>query len=342
MKRGSRYLICWAPLVSILCLLGQAALQQKYASIGASSASEEVRYEVRWDTQNSGVTTDLSSVHFISPSEGWAAGKANTIIKTSDGGKNWKRLLESQDRPDFEEVRFINSNQGWARSSNILLHTADGGESWQPARALPSGDGFGGGCLQGPVRFQMCTHNLGAGVFHTGDGQSWEKLGRAPARNDYTTLFVFDPQHAWVAGDYGIFALTQDGGTTWKDIKLQSADLIKIQFISPTKGWLLARRGHNGGPLTSSDGGNTWGDQYAGIPTSQFQYDIEFLNEKDGFLLSEHIMHRTSDGGKVWKTIGKFQADPLGLSFPKLDEGWVVGKKGFISHYHLVPVAPKK
>ena len=82
--------------------------------------------------------------------------------------------------------------------------------------------------------------------------------------------------------------------------------------------------------------------QYAGVVTYEPLNDIEFLNEKDGFLMSEHTVRRTEDGGKTWKTIGKFQTYLLGLSFPRLDEGWVVGNKGFISHYHLVPVPVKK
>jgi len=50
----------------------------------------------------------------------------------------------------------------------------------------------------------------------------------------------------------------------------------------------------------------------------------------------------TRYGGENWKAFGKMGRYPRGLSFPKLDEGWVVGTGGSILHYHLVALAGGK
>ena len=45
-------------------------------------------------------------VSFLNVQVGYAVGKSNTILKTTDGGATWKRLLERQDRVDFQSINF--------------------------------------------------------------------------------------------------------------------------------------------------------------------------------------------------------------------------------------------
>ena len=47
---------------------------------------------------------------------------------------------------------------------------------------------------------------------------------------------------------------------------------------------------------------------------------------------------RTADGGVRWQTIGRLPEGRAAMSFPAVDNGWVVGPAGYIVHYHLVPV----
>jgi photosystem II stability/assembly factor-like uncharacterized protein len=182
----------------------------------------------------------------------------------------------------------------------------------------------------------------GAGVYRTTDGGvTWQALPKAPPSNAYSAVFFVDPQHGWVSGDYGRFAFTEDGGKSWVAVEPAKADFQKVQFVNPQRGWLLPQRGHTGGLLASTDGGRSWTSQYAGVATSVPLMDMQFLNENDGVMLSEAAVLETTNSGKNWKTIGKMARYPRGLSFPKLDEGWLVGTNGSILHYHLVPVAAK-
>ncbi len=316
---------------------GRAPAAQK--KIPAAAAGQP-RIVYRWDVQQSGVTDDLTGVSFVNVQTGYAVGKNNTILKTADGGNTWTRLLERQDRVDFRTVVFTSPVDGWAQSSS-LLHTGDGGESWQPVVPLAGPEGFGGGSMLGASRVQLHVPTMGAGVFRSDDaGRSWKALGQPPS-NAYEAVFFADSQHGWVAGDYGKLASTQDGGATWREQDLGfKPHLTKIQFVSPQVGWLLPHRGHQGGPLATIDGGQTWTSQYAAVAGYAPLADLQFLSAQTGFLLAEgnrnELVLFTANGGKSWKTIGSLQPYSTALSFPVADEGWVVGPKGYIVHYHKV------
>jgi photosystem II stability/assembly factor-like uncharacterized protein len=43
-----------------------------------------------WEFQRTGQPLPLHAVHFINDNDGWAAGEMGTIVRTKDGGKNWK------------------------------------------------------------------------------------------------------------------------------------------------------------------------------------------------------------------------------------------------------------
>lgn len=323
---------------TILCAL---ALQGQPAPGNKTSAAQQTpKIIYRWDVQKSGVDDDLLAVSFVNIQTGYAAGKSNTILKTTDGGNTWTRLLERKDRIDFHSVVFTSATEGWV-AAGPLLHTTDGGESWQPAVPLPGPAGFGGGSTLGNARLQMHVPTNGAGVFRSNDGgRSWKLLG-TPSSNAYEAVFFADDQHGWVSGDYGKLASTTDGGATWKERESPvKANLTKIQFVSPQVGWLLPKRGHQGGPLASTDGGQTWTSQYADIEPSRPIEDMQFLDAQIGFLLAEANRNdsvlATLNGGKSWRTIGSIGKSSAALSFPVADEGWVVGPKGYIIHYHKV------
>ena len=69
-------------------------------------------------------------VHFADERLGWAVGDNGTILKTQDGGKNWKQPTRKTEM-DIASVRFINPTIGWAVGVNgLILATTDGGITW--------------------------------------------------------------------------------------------------------------------------------------------------------------------------------------------------------------------
>jgi photosystem II stability/assembly factor-like uncharacterized protein len=309
----------------------------------ATSSGAPVRYEARWDLQSSGATDRLNSVYFIDINTGWAAGANNTILKTADGGKTWSRALEREEGGNgFSSIFFTNAKEGWVQGNNILLHSSDGGETWRPASPLPERKSLGNGGAAGGIRLQTGQFGTSDRIYKSEDGgTTWTDVSKLP-RNDFEPIFVLDPQHVWVAGDYGRYALTADGGATWQEPAMPvKCALRKIYFVSAKIGWILPSD-HNGGPLATTDGGLTWASQYAGAGQNRPLRDIHFVDERNGFLLvgsnRPDVVYRTADGGAKWATIGQLPEGRTAMSFPAVDNGWVVGPEGYVVHYHLVPV----
>jgi photosystem II stability/assembly factor-like uncharacterized protein len=320
----------------------------KSATPANAAPGAQVRYEARWDMQPSGATDQLNSVYFIDINTGWAVGKNNTILKTSDGGKTWKRVLERQEGGnEFFSVVFTNGDEGWVGGNATLLHSSDGGETWRPASPLPDLKSLGDGVAVGKTRLQMGQMGTSMSIYRSEDGgTTWTDTAHSArlTRNDFEKIFALDPQHIWVVGDYGRYAVTTDGGATWKEPQMPvKSNLKKVYFVSALVGWILPSD-HNGGPLSTKDGGLTWASQYAGAGQNRPLRDIHFVNERDGFLLvgsnRPDVVYRTSDGGVKWQTIGQLPEGRTAMSFPAVDNGWVVGPAGYIIHYHLVPIAP--
>jgi photosystem II stability/assembly factor-like uncharacterized protein len=92
--------------------------------------------------------TLVSWIEWVSAGNAWAAGPRG-IVATSDGGRTWTQQLEFKDSPEsgasvpWTQVGFTDRLNGFAYHRagdvNTLLHTSDGGRTWEPAPRLPAG-----------------------------------------------------------------------------------------------------------------------------------------------------------------------------------------------------------
>jgi photosystem II stability/assembly factor-like uncharacterized protein len=122
-----------------------------------------------WRQAPSPLSTDLLAVSFATPDIGWAVGHDGVVMKSIDGGQHWARVLDGRSlagllvghydklaaaggSADIQRARgdaarlaeegptkpflgvwFRNAREGWVVGQfNLILHTADGGASWQP------------------------------------------------------------------------------------------------------------------------------------------------------------------------------------------------------------------
>ena len=180
-----------------------------------------------------------------------SAGNPAKIVKTTDGGKSWRTVFESNDeRVFFDAIAFWDATHGIAFSDPVdgkllIMTTDNAGESWAATNkvrlpaALPGEAGFAASnsCLtlfgesQAWIGLGGETSQSGARVFYTADrGENWKVSGTPIATGKSSGVFslAFRSQQYGVAvgGDYtrldaggaAVVAVTRDGGATWNRI----------------------------------------------------------------------------------------------------------------------------
>lgn len=113
------------------------------------------------------------------------------------------------------ELFFLDERRGWAASvDEALLHTTDGGRTWEPV----GGDQPPDPSLHSPV-FVSDAHGWAVGssgeILTTSDGgRTWQEQTKGSSR---LTAVSFQPDglRGWAVGNAGTILYTGDGGKTW-------------------------------------------------------------------------------------------------------------------------------
>lgn len=71
-----------------------------------------------WSQQESGGTSNLEAVQFISPHMGWIVG---SILYTTDGGENWASQSADPACTDLRDLHFVDADHGWAVGANGVV-----------------------------------------------------------------------------------------------------------------------------------------------------------------------------------------------------------------------------
>ena len=158
-----------------------------------------------------------------------------------------------------------------------------------------------------------------AGV-STGDG-SWVWQNPSPQGNDLTATSFVDAQHGWAVGPDVILATT-DGGASWQ---LQDSGvgrvLAGVSFADASHGWVV---GWGGVILATTDGGTTWATQATpggGMPNLD---GVTFVNDQDGWAVSDAGGIATTDGGTTWTQQNSYYLS--GVAGVDADHVWTVGQ----------------
>ena len=91
--------------------------------------------------QNLNGSEELNDIHFLNDEDGWIAGQEGNnaiILKTNDGGQSWEKIVFAETLP-FSSCFFTDPDEGYAtigvntaEAEAKLLHTMDGGYTWEP------------------------------------------------------------------------------------------------------------------------------------------------------------------------------------------------------------------
>lgn len=237
---------------------------------------------------------NILSIFFTDTQHGWAVGKNATILRTEDGGNEWKAYTDlekviglpvesSNYNFGFRDIYFLNPQQGWLignfygrAKSHIggVFVTSDGGVSWKRVPLT--------------VQTQHSSGRFTPGVFHS--------VRFSDQHTGSVTGEMIDGEGRF------FFALhTRDGGKSWEQYRTPSRATHSTQFLTPGTGWTAAAAPREGG-------------------ADAIVYDTTLM--------------RTDNGGASWQYDFVARGNRIrGVYFLSPHKGWAVGDRGMILRY---------
>ena len=190
-----------------------------------------------WQSATSGQEYYFTAAQAVSASDIWATDAAGALLHSSDGSHWTEQASPLRWVSSLDGVSFPDANDGWVvgtdadgNGSSVILHTSDGGATWQPQQSNLSGELDGVDFIDASIGWAISSDNQGMGM-------------TAPLTMEHTT----------------------DGGQTWvPQYVYDNASLNAVDFIDASTGWACGyyqpSENSNGLPgiFTTANGGLTW------------------------------------------------------------------------------------
>jgi photosystem II stability/assembly factor-like uncharacterized protein len=271
----------------------------------------------------------LYDIFFLDSLTGWAVGEFSTVIKTTDGGKNWTHL-EIPLRATLHRIYFADKDNGWivggdpvVPSWGAILKTTDGGTSWINHQPNPQQN-------YSFLDISMPSRSIGyiagfEGIFKTtNSGINWINTGGTYWA---TSVFFLDSLIGWGTNPIGTILKTINGASSWDTLyNFHWKWHKRIKFYNKNLGWIVSGGlyDHYGTIYKTSDGGISWVLQDSSVNVTY--YDLEIIDSLNAFVVGERgYIKYTTDGGDIWYSSTTNNTDTyFGISI-KQGKVWVVG-----------------
>ena len=229
---------------------------------------------INFTDNDGGDNIDVLDISFVDDTYGWAVGGNNNISHTTDGGITWTNLSSGQNDGifNFNNIDFIDRQNGLAAGTTLILRTSDGGDTWA-VQTRDAGDTDNDISTVNTV--DMLDSNFGWAVLgnqniqHT-NGSNWFAQTNVTSSIPLTDIQILDSAHGWAVGNGGIILIgsdttapafdetqepsyTQDTGT----LVLTFNDYIDASEIDVSKISIVDSNGENGISLTNATFDNT-------------------------------------------------------------------------------------
>lgn len=238
---------------------------------------------------------------FINPQTGFIIGNESPVYKTTDGGKNWRVVLNNYN--GATAGFFLNDQMGFlcGNAPNTIWKTTDAGESWETVN-LNLEESYN----RKFVAIHFTTDQKGllfdnkGNIYTSNDGgSSWtfnNAIESAP-----TSLYFYSENSGYVAIDGKLYK-TEDGGETWS-VAYDNYRLtpLAIALSEDQQRMLMVGQSnyYSGNVIAYKETGTDW--QITSELFSSDDYPVSDFSEDLGFHASENGIHITQDGGLTWQ-----------------------------------------
>jgi photosystem II stability/assembly factor-like uncharacterized protein len=298
----------------------------------------------------------LWDIAFADAAHGWAVGGGmdtgtGVILATADGGATWSAQPTGS---GLLGVSFPDAVHGWAvgggshyggsgpvvGSPAVILHTADGGLTWQ---SQPAGTSFGSlngvdfvdadhGCIAGSSGAFPAGHPVLAAT--SDGGVTWNSVTLPQASGSAWAVSFVNAQHGWAVTSLtsaypSAIYVTSDGGLTWTSQYVVSGVVLRdVTFTDANHGWAVGLCDDPNGScaiLSTTDGGVTWTRQDLPSEYGDAGLHVTFIDGGHGWVACGPTVLATVDGGLHWWT-ERTGAEVRALAFVDQSHGWAAAQ----------------
>ncbi len=250
-------------LVLVTCTAGSTLiLQRAFAQSGTWTHQLKVPYM-------------LYSVKAVDQNIGWVAGENGVVLRTVDGGSNWKSVGDLGMGIGWS-IEALDSNTAWLATTT----TEEGGETF---------------------------------VFKTTDGGGqWQKVYSLVASGAYIDcLKMFDANTGFAVGDpvggKWLVLKTTDSGSSWAHTPTEPNTIgdqigfLNILSVVSATDIRFGAGGDTARMYQSTDAGVTWKWYRIPLPANTYTQALKFNTPQIGVVgSSSKTLARTTDGGVTW------------------------------------------
>lgn len=181
-----------------------------------------------WGTQSSNMSDTLFEIQFLNALYGYAVGWHGEVRSTADGGATWVRRRTPFSDPqtpaevvELTGLSFVSRDEGWVVGNHydVILHTADGGASWDVQRYEPVAGEYLGAVHFFDDRTGVAVGGEKGKVLRTTDGGASWRAKDAPADFPLTAVSFASASEGWACGYGSCVDYTADGGANWVSLR---------------------------------------------------------------------------------------------------------------------------
>ena len=270
------------------------------------STNSQTWEEIGFNLPGGDSATFSTLISFTNKDTGWVfTHTSNTykLFKTTTGGENWQKIktlngdfsayfataIFSKD-PDFFYMMNSDNNP---TVGNFARFTSDGGISWDSTELFDEGFKI--------INFYseekgIALNNSNSWIT-TDKGRTWLRKGEVGIEKG---IYFYNEKIGWMVGegpylDGGHISKTTDGGITWVYSTKDVPPLTGITFIDSLKGFAV---GVYWNYYKTTDSGKNW---QMDTTFKVGGFDIDFLDNKNGWISGWGQIQKTTDGGESWE-----------------------------------------
>jgi photosystem II stability/assembly factor-like uncharacterized protein len=239
---------------------------------------------VNKELAKSGVRTDQYQRMVSNQGAIVIVGSQGLVLTSADQGASWQRQVVAG-KPNFIGLAVCQDKSLVALSfDRRLWKSVDNGRTWSNTPITTKEDVIDVHCA--PDGSFWVTGSRSTLLHSTDAGVTWQAtdLGEDAM---ITYIKFFDANLGYLAGEFGMFYKTVDGGNSWQSVGVIGEELypLAVYFMNETTGWA---GGLSGIIMKTTDGGVTWDRQVSEVPAPVYN-----------FFGDGHDLYALADGNSV-------------------------------------------